>query len=160
MAWSISLDLRRRVVEAYKRGEGTYAQIAEQFSVGQASVSRWLRLDRERGDVGPRPHGGGRRRLIGAETERLVEKLVLQHPDWTEDEYAKALHEQFGLLFNASTVGRAIRRLGYGVKKRPLSPASGTDPTSSNAESDTPESPATSPLRVWFLWTKPASTRR
>jgi transposase len=160
MVASISLDLRQRVVEAYKRGGLTYVQVAEQFSVGQASVSRWLRLERETGDVRRRPRGGGRQRLVGAEDEKVLEKLVLAHPDWTEDEYAKALSEALARPLKASTVGRAIRRLGYGVKKRPSLPTSAIVRDTSNGEESTPSTPATSPLRVWFLWTKLASTPR
>lgn len=117
MVASISDDLRKRVVDAYKRGGVTYHEVAAQFSVGHASVSRWLRRERETGDVAPKPHAGGRARLIGPEEEKALDKLVLAHPDWTEDEFAKALNEKLGRSYNASTVGRAIRRLGYGVKK-------------------------------------------
>jgi transposase len=47
MVASISLDLRQRVVDAYNRGGLTYAAVASLFSVGQASVCRWLRRNRE-----------------------------------------------------------------------------------------------------------------
>lgn len=160
MAISISLDLRRRVVKAYRRGGMTYAEVARVFSVGQASVSRWLRLYRESGDVCARPHGGGRRRLIGTDEEKALEKLVVGHPDWTEQEYAKALNAQRRTSFKPSTVGRAIRRLGYGVKKRPLSPPNATDPMSFDDGQSTQTGQPESPLRVWFLWTKRVSRRR
>lgn len=78
-----SLDLRARVVATYRDGGGTYAEIAERFAVGQASVSRWLRRFRESGGVEPRPHGGGQPRKIEAEHEKALQKLVEQHPDWT-----------------------------------------------------------------------------
>jgi transposase len=117
MVASISLDLRRRVVEAYKRGGMTYAEVAEQFSIGHASVSRWLRLDRETGSVLARAHGGGRAFLVNDKNLKQLEKLVLAHPDWTEDEYTKTFNSETGLNLSDSTVGRAIRRLGYGVKK-------------------------------------------
>jgi transposase len=160
MATSISGDLRQRVVNAYKRGGVTYAQVAKQFAVGVASVNRWLRLDRETGSVTPKPHGGGRVRLIGDKESKVLDKLVLAHPDWTEDEFAKELSAKLGREFEASTVGRAIRRLGYGVKKRPSSRPSEIVPTSYEDENDTQNPPEASPLRVWFLWTKPASRRR
>jgi transposase len=150
------MDLRRRVIAAYGQEHMTYAEVAKQFCVGQASVSRWLRLVREHGDVVPRPHGGGRKRLIGAEDEKRVEKMVLAHPDWSENEYAAELQKQFGLSFKPSTVGRAIRRLGYGVKKRPLSQASAIEPMSNNDDISTQSAQPASPLRVWFLWTKRA----
>jgi transposase len=160
MARRISKDLRQRVVHAYGRGRVTYAEVADRYSVGIASVSRWLRCHRETGDVRGKPHGGGQKRRIGPEDDRILDKLVISHPDWTEEEYAKKLSEELGRPLKASTVGRAIRRLGYGVKKRPSLPASETVPKSGEDANNTPQTSHPSPLRVWFLWTKRASRRR
>lgn len=156
----ISLDLRQRAVAAYNRGGLTYDQVAERFSVGVASLNRWLRLLRETGGVQGRPHRGGQRRRIGPEDDKVLDKLVVEHPDWTEDEYAKALSEELGRPLQASTVGRAIRRLGYGVKKRPSSPLNETVPKSADGGRSTQPTSQPSPLRVWYLWTKRASQRR
>lgn len=155
-----SEDLRQRVVRAYLQGGLTYRQVAERFSVGEASVSRWLRRKRESGSVSPRGHGGGRERKLGGEREPLVKRLVLEHPDWTEREYARALLQQYGIEVSTVTVGRAIRRLGYSVKKRPYSPRSAIVPTCSEGASSTASECETSPLRIWFLWTKRARTSR
>jgi transposase len=155
MVASISSDLRQRVVDAYKRGGLTYADVSEQFSVGRASVSRWLRLDREVGSVNARPHGGGREFLVNDKNLKKLEKRVLAHPDWTEDEYTKAFNAEVGLNLSDSTVGRAIRRLGYGVKKKPWSRPNKTEPMSSLEEKRTRKIQKSSPLRVLFLWTKP-----
>lgn len=158
MGKGISVDLRRRVIAAWQREGLTARELAERFDVGVASVVRWKQLYRETGDVFPRPHGGGMPRKIRAEHEPLVEALVRAHPDWTEDEYAKALLEQQGIEASAATVGRVIRSLGYTVKKRPSLRASETSLTSDDDESNTSSESGTSPLRVWFSWTKPAST--
>ncbi len=160
MARSRSLDLRTRVVDAYERGGLTYTEVAELFSVGRATVSRWLRLRRESGAVGPKPHGGGQPRKIKPDQEKLVEKLVQAHPDWTEAEFAEALKREHGIEASAVTVGRLVRRLGYSVKKKRSSRASEIDPTSSDAEVSGPPEWEASPLRVWFLWTKRVRTRR
>jgi transposase len=148
------------VVEAYERGGLTYAEVAERFTVGRATVSRWLRRKRETGDIEPRPHGGGQPRKINPEQEKLVEKLVQAHPDWTEAEFADALSKQYGVDASAVTVGRVIRRLGYSVKKRPFSQRSGIDRTLSGDEKNTQAGSEISPLRVWFLWTKRARMSR
>ena len=155
-----SRDLRKRVVETYRRGGISYRELARRFAVAEASVSRWLRRFRESGDVQPRAHRGGRKRLIGAKQEKQLEKLVLAHPDWTEDHYRDTLKKRYGIVASSVTVGRAIRRLGYSVKKRPSSLPSATDPMLSEGESSTSVGSDRSPLRVWFLWTKPARTSR
>ena len=55
MADTISLDLRRRIVDAYRNGlTETYEATAEMFGVGMATVSRLLRRKRETGDVLPK----------------------------------------------------------------------------------------------------------
>jgi len=160
MSLSASLDLRSRVVAAYRRGGVTYDEVAERFSVGRASVSRWLRRERETGSVEPLPHGGGQPRRIQGKHEKIVERLVQEHPDWTEAEFADELRKRHGLDVSAVTVGRAIRRLGYTVKKSRSSRAKETVPTlSANAKSTSRGSPE-SPLRVWFLWTKRVRTSR
>src|ERR1700749_4252473 len=81
-----SLDLKRRLVEAYRSGKsGTYAATAALFGVGEASVSRLLRRHRETGDVQQKPRGGNnprkvdldwvRRRLEAAPDERLIDRV-------------------------------------------------------------------------------------
>ena len=160
MPSSASVDLRRRVVEAYERGGLTYAEVAERFAVGRASVSRWLRRKRESGDVAPLPHGGGQPRKINGKQERVIEKLVLTHPDWTEAEFAEELRKTHCIVVSAVTVGRVIRRLGYSVKKSRSSPAKEIAMTSSANEPTTSNESPASPLRVWFLWTKRARTSR
>jgi transposase len=148
------------VVEAYRRGGVTYAEVAARFAVGKASVSRWLRRKRETGDVKPRPHGGGYPRRISKEQELIVERLVQEHPDWSEEELAKVVREKLSLQVSAVTVGRVVRRLGYSVKKKRSSRQSKIVPTSSEDDASTTSASEKSPLRVWFLWTKPARTRR
>jgi transposase len=160
MASATSLDLRRRVVEAYRRGGVTYAEVAARFAVGQASVSRWLRRARQTGDVKPLPHGGGYPRRISKEQEPIVERLVQEHPDWSEEELAKAVREKLSIQVSAVTVGRVVRRLGYSVKKKRSSRPNVIEQTSSVEDANTTSESDASPLRVWFLWTKPVRTRR
>ncbi len=148
------------MVEAYQRGEGTYDELAQRFAVGVASVSRWMRRYRETGSVEPEPHAGGRVLLIDGDDLGYLDTLLKAHPDWTEAELAKQLKTERRIEVSIQTVGRAIRRLGYSSKKRPSLPRSGTAPTSvADAKSGQTPSEA-SPLRVWFLWTKPARTSR
>jgi transposase len=156
----LSRDLRRRIIAAWKKKDPTNDELAEQFGVGSATIKRLKRTYRETDDVAPKPHGGGAAPIIGKEQEPLVEALVQKHPDWTEDRFAKALAEEHGIQASAVTVGRAIRRLGYSVKKKRSSRKSATGETSASGAASTSSGSETSPLRVWFLWTKPARTSR
>ena len=85
-----------------------------------------------------------------------MDALVKRHPDWTERRYAVALSSQHGIEASSVTVGRVIRRLGYSVKKRPCSQRSEIGQTSVGDDASISGESPTSPLRVWFLWTKRA----
>lgn len=160
MGAPVSDELRERVVAAWQKKKLTGLELAELFGIGEATVKRIKRRFLDTGSVKPKPHGGGQKPIIGKMQEQLVEALVQKHPDWTEDQFAKALADEHGIVASAVTVGRAIRRLGYSVKKRRSSRKSVIEQTSSSDESDTSNESKTLPLRVWFLWTKPARTLR
>ena len=158
MSAALSDDLRWRIIVAWKDFELTTRELAEKFDVGEATITRLKRRYRDTEGVTPRPHGGGRERLIPTEKEGILLGLIEQHPDWSEAEYQKALKMQLGIEVSAATVGRAVRRLGYSVKKSPSSPKNGIAPTFESDDESTSIGSKRSPLRVWFLWTKPART--
>lgn len=118
MPAAASEDLRIRVVNAYFAGEGTYEQIATRFSVGTASVSRWLRIRRETGSVQPKSHGGGMpSRIDGAGLEMLAE-FVRAKPDITLAELADKYAGRTETRVALSIMCRALKRLGLVRKKR------------------------------------------
>ena len=59
MAEAHSIELRIRVVAAYESGAGSYPEVAARFDVGEASVKRWVHLQRREGDVAPTPKADG-----------------------------------------------------------------------------------------------------
>jgi len=160
MPAALSEDLRWRIINVWQKKKLTTDELAEQFGVGSATVKRLKRTYRQTKSVKRKPHGGGTPRIITPQQESLVEALVQQYPDWSEDMYAEYLAEHHDIHASGVTVGRTIRRLGYSVKKSPSSRRSATSRTSSNGESDTWRESKTSPFRVLFLWTKPARTQR
>jgi transposase len=60
MAQALSLDLRRRVVDAIKRGLSC-RQAAERFGVSASSAIRWYGRLKEQGNVAAQKQGGDRR---------------------------------------------------------------------------------------------------
>ena len=109
--------LKRQLVEAYKSGKTrTYAETAELFGVGEATVSRALRLDRERdGDLSPAPHGGGQTRIVDLEWLR---QHAIAHPDATLQERADSWFAHRGTPVSISAMSNAMRGLGWTHKKR------------------------------------------
>lgn len=148
----ISLDLRRRIVDAYENGEGTYREIAERFGVGEASVSRYVRLNRYcEGDLSPKNAGGDRRSVkFSPEVRRYVSSLVLDEPNWTTQELADELEEVYGLEVSRQQVGRLLHALGFTFKRG----SSGHEPPRS-PRIPTEEAPISSSNGTW---TRPGSS--
>lgn len=119
MTRAISNDLRQRVVDAYRRGEGSYSVLSKRFGVGYASVNRWLRLERERGAVSPLPRGGGRRAKIDEEGLQELRRLVEEQPDATLAELSGSYAARRGVVVALNIICRALQRLDLNRKKRP-----------------------------------------
>lgn len=124
----LSLDLRRRIVEAYTTGRsGTYETTAQLFGVGRATVSRLLRRKRETGDVQHKPRGGNNPRRVELQWLRAH---ALAHPDARLIDRIDDWHRQSGVRVGLRAMWMALHALGWTHKKRRLSPASATVPTS------------------------------
>ena len=120
MASPLSLDLRKRIVAAYRAKNGTYVEIAEQFQVGEASVSRLLRRAREQGDLHPDPPGGGNPARIPQEQYETLRTLVAKQPDVVIADLCDQWLRLFKVSVSASSMQRTLRRAGLTRKKRPL----------------------------------------
>ena len=118
MAAAASKDIRRRVVESYLAGEGSYEEIAARFRVGRASVSRWLRLYRETNNFNPRPRGGGAPPRIDQAGFELLRELVAEQPDVTLAELTTKYAERRGAQVGVAIMCRALKKLGLRRKKK------------------------------------------
>ena len=104
---------------AYEDGEGSYAELAERFGVGEASVDRWLALKRQSGDVAPRSMGGARHeRKIGEEGRSFIVVALTEVPDSSIAELVQAYEEEFGVRVGRETMRVTVVELGY-TKKKP-----------------------------------------
>ena len=112
-----SLDLRRRIVQAYEQGQGTIPEIAEQFSVSVAFVNKMLRQWRDTGDLAPSPHGGGKPPSLSKQQLQLLKRKVQQQGDPSLAELQQMLSEQEQVNVHLSTISRALARLGLPRKK-------------------------------------------
>lgn len=118
MSRALSTDLRQRVVSAYLRGEGTQAQIAARFGVGEASMRRWLALQRETGSLEPKvAERCGPAPKIEMADLGLLEAILRQRPDATNEELAQSMAEKTGITVSAWTISRSIAILGWSRKK-------------------------------------------
>jgi hypothetical protein len=88
-------ELRRRIIEAWQAGEGTWEQLAARFKVGVATVDRLVALFRATGSVEPRPHGGGHEPQLTTEHLELLRNLV-EAPFGIPDGPCQRFHDPSG----------------------------------------------------------------
>src|SRR3954465_13433433 len=110
----ISRDLRERILDTVKRGDGSLRQIAGRFLVSVSFITRLLQLHRSTGSLEPRPHGGGNPAVLGPEELEQLRELVRQQPDARLDE----LRQRLGVSCSLMTISRALRKLGLPRKKK------------------------------------------
>lgn len=111
-----SVDLRERVLRAHEAGEGSQRVLAARFGISVGAVCGWLAAVRDEGRREPRPHGGGRRALGGADPQVLA-ALVAEEGDAALAEYARRFAERTGRRPSLAAVCRALTRLGLPRKK-------------------------------------------
>jgi transposase len=109
-----SRDLRQRIVDTVRRGEGTIRQVAKRFLVSVSFVTRLLQLHRSRGSVEPRPHGGGNPAVLTPEDHGRLREFIAKQPDATLQECAAHL----GTSCSLATISRALSKLGLPRKKK------------------------------------------
>ena len=125
-----SFDLRKRIVDAVERGDGTKREIARLFGVNESFIYKLLRQKRERGDIAPLPHGGGAiAKLTETDLLTLID-LVAETPDATLEELRQQMKKKAGVEVSQSTICRALQAIELTIKKRPSSPPK---PTRSSA---------------------------
>jgi transposase len=129
MAPPISVEVRKRVVVAYREGKGTYAELADVFQVGEASVSRWLRRERETGSLEPKPPPG-RAPKLDEHGRSVLRELVETDNDATLAELASRLHARTGVTLVVSAVHKVLVKMGISRKKKTSMRASATATTS------------------------------
>jgi transposase len=106
MARSLSVDLRRRVVDAIGGGLSCRAA-AQRFGVSASSAIRWRAQERREGDVRPRRQGGDRHsQRIEAHAE-LILTAVAAKSDMTLAELREHLRE------------RGVVGIGVSLRRRP-----------------------------------------
>lgn len=107
---------RQKVVDAYEAGHGSFAEVAEQFGIGEASVNRWVSRARRGSSLEPKVRKP-RPRVIHAEALEYMLDLLRDDPAWTTQDLADELADAFDIEVSRQTVGRALRGAGWTLKR-------------------------------------------
>jgi transposase len=108
----LSIDLRKRIVDAYDENTTSLRQVASQFGVGEATVYRFVQLYRKTGSCEARPHGGGMPRRLDQEQQERLREMALARPEATIAELTAELAARLDVRVSPSTVSRTLYRLG------------------------------------------------
>ena len=76
----LSKDLRKRIVEARKKGD-TVAKIAREKNVSTSTINKLMALYRETGEYTPRPLNNGRKPRLTKEQLEAVRARIIKQPD-------------------------------------------------------------------------------
>lgn len=124
-----SVDLRTRIVQAYKAGGESFASVAERFSVSKSSVRRYVLQWQNGGDLTPKQYTPGPKPVISGEELPLFEAWLQEESSLTQNELAKRYAQHTGRSISQQTVCRALSRAGFTYKKRVSGPVNRTERT-------------------------------
>ena len=98
MAAPYSIDLREKIVLAYKNKEGSTRKLAKIFNVSRGFIISLLKRVRETGKVNPKPHGGGQCPAINSQGETFIKELIEEQPDLILKEICIEYNKHFDRL--------------------------------------------------------------
>ena len=125
MAAAYSMDLRLRVLKDADAGRSS-KELAERYHVSRAWVDALKQRRRETGECAPHKQTRWRTPILTAQLTELA-TLIRAQPDRTLAELQGALKTTAGL----ATIWRAVKQLGFTLKKKRSAHPNRTAPTSS-----------------------------
>lgn len=127
MATAYSDDLRRKLLEAPRRGAGSLAKLAERFGV---SLGWALKISATLSSTGKmeRPAGGkrGPTSKVTAEVEQDLRNWIRERADLTLAELQLRLYEQRKLEISLARLWQVLGKMGLRLKKSRSTPPSRT----------------------------------
>lgn len=118
MSAPYSQDLRRKVVQAYERGEGSMRVLARRFSVGLSFVRDLIKRYRESGQIQPKAYQRGVKPKVRGAGEEAVQKWVQEAPNLTLNALCQRYQATFDQKVSKSAMDRALKRLNLTRKKK------------------------------------------
>jgi transposase len=119
-----SVDLREKVLRAVDEGYPRN-EIIKLLGVSRATIKRYLKQRRETGTINARPIPGRPSKKY-APLQTGLEAQLQAHPDATLERHCQIWEQEHGLHVSPTTMGRAIRRVGWTRKKKRWVPRNAT----------------------------------
>jgi transposase len=126
MAKAYSNDLRRKLLEAYDRGEGSLRVLAERFGVSSPYAWKISAQRKRTGQVERVEQRHGPESKVTEAVEEQLRSWVRQQPDLTLVEIQERLWETARLPVSVARVWQVLRRMKLRLKKSHSTPRSKT----------------------------------
>ena len=126
MAKAYSNDLRRKLLEAYDRGEGSLRELAERFGVSSPWAWKISSQRKRTGQVERVEQRHGPASKVTGAVEQRLRTWVRQQPDLTLAELQQRLWEKQRLAISIGRLWGVLRELRLPLKKSRSTPKSRT----------------------------------
>ena len=118
MAKAYSNDLRRKLLEAYDRGEGSLRELAVRFAVSGPWAWKISSQRRRTGQMERVEQRHGPRSRVTAEVAGRLRSLLRAQPDRTLAELQQGLWKAAGVWFSVQPLCRVLDRMAWRLQKK------------------------------------------
>lgn len=126
MAKSYGDDLRRKLLQAHDRGEGSLEQLAQRFSVSAPWAWKISAQRKRSGQMERVEQRRGTVRKVTAAVEQQLREWVQAQPDLTLAELQHKLEKIQHLRVSIGRLWQVLRQMGLRLKKSRSTPANAT----------------------------------
>lgn len=120
MAKAYSIDLRSKIMEAYKNGEGSIRKLAKRFKVSIYFIFTLLKNFKQTGSLEAKPYNGGRKPAIDEKGQSFIKETISKQPDLTLEEICIEYNKYFEPVVSRSTIDRTLKRMNITRKKNTI----------------------------------------
>ena len=117
MGKAYSDDLRRKLLEAYDRGDGSLRELARRFGVSAPYAWKISSQRRRSGQMERVEQRHGPRSRISSQVQTRLRGLLRQQPDLTLTELQQRLQESEKVAVSYQHLWRVLQKMGLRLKK-------------------------------------------
>ena len=126
MARAYSDDLRRKLLEAHSRGDGSLRELAERFGVSHPYALKISAQRKRSGEMERKPQRRGTRSRMTAEIQQHLRRWLKSQTDLTLVQLQERVWEAEREHFSLQHLWRTLKKMGLRLKKSHSTPKNRT----------------------------------
>jgi transposase len=123
MAQPYSDDFRKKVMQAIELDGIKKIEASQLFNISRNTINSWFQLKAKTGDVKPKQRSASQQQAKITDWDKF-RAFVNEHGDKTQSEMAELWDGEI----SQRTISRALQKIGYTRKKRPMAIANAMRP--------------------------------